>query len=117
MEPCVCRSCRRPIRSTRSLRTGYGPRCYTKKRIREHDMREIVKQYRPSPGVTSMALLLYNSGRMKHIRKDFYRVPSLRHRGVFYLCSPRGCNCEQGLKRSKPAMCYHRLAAILEECG
>jgi hypothetical protein len=117
METCFCRGCRRPIRSARSIRTGYGPRCYTRKRIRANAMREIIGQYRPSPGVTSMALLVHSHGEIRRVRKDIYRVRSLRDRSRYYLCSPRGCNCEQYLKRSKPAMCYHRLAAILEECG
>lgn len=117
MGNCVCRGCGRAIRSARSLRTGYGPRCYTKKRVRREEMRAIIGQYRPSPGVTSMALLIHSHGEIKRIRRDIYRVRSLRHSDRYYLCCPRGCNCEQYLKRSKPAMCYHRLAAILEECG
>lgn len=117
METCVCRGCRRPIRSARSIRTGYGPRCYTRQRAKRAQLQALIGEYRPKPGTISMALLLHGTGNIKRVRGDIYRVRSLRHRDTFYLCCPRGCNCTQYLKRSQPAMCYHRLAAILEECG
>ena len=120
MDPCLCRGCRRPIRSARSLRTGYGPRCYTayraQKKRRSDAARAVINAYRPKPATVSMALLLISGRDIVHVRKDIYRVRSLGDRATFYLASPRGCNCIHNLKRSMPSMCKHRLAAALEEC-
>src|SRR5690606_24738237 len=102
-----CARCNRPLRSARALRTGYGPRCYTKVRAAAH---EAAAQHKPHQAAKATALI-----------EDGGVVPTARA-AVDYTAGPNaaihhtarpGCTCPVGL--TGRYVCIPRMADEIAE--
>ena len=96
-----CLRCRRPLRSAKSVATGYGPKCRTKVRHSAVDLSD----YKPHQIASARELI--EDGAIIPLRSVIFVAVSSDGTET-YLSAPTTCNCPAGLKGSH---CYHQLAA------
>ncbi|MFI0768598.1 DUF6011 domain-containing protein [Streptomyces sp. NPDC021218] len=96
-----CLRCGRPLRSTRSTTTGYGPTCARKIRTTPADLTD----YKPAQ--LDSARELIEDGAIIRIRPTVFRAVSSDGTET-YLAHPTNCTCPGGIKGRR---CYHTAAA------
>jgi hypothetical protein len=101
-----CIRCGRHIRSARSQRTGYGPRCYTR-------IRRATAALNASGNLAAKkAAELLEDAAIVPIRTHggrVYRTVSLDGRET-HLTSQQACSCKAGLYGK---LCYHQVAVTI----
>src|SRR5690606_9819310 len=105
-----CARCGRALTSARALRTGYGPRCYTKVRAAA---REVAAQHKPHQ-VAKAIELIEDGGVVPTTRTGVYHTVGTEGDEV-YKTAITGCTCPAGLRGRY--VCYHRIAVEIVEAA
>ncbi|WP_406156955.1 DUF6011 domain-containing protein [Streptomyces canus] len=96
-----CLRCGRALTSTKSMATGYGPKCAAKVRNTIVDLTD----YKPHQIASARELIA--DAAIIPLRSVIFIAVSTDGTET-YRTAPTGCNCPAGLKGSR---CYHQLAA------
>lgn len=99
----TCPRCGRTLTSARALRTGYGPKCYTKVRAAREQVD--LTDYRPHQVASARELI--EDAAIIPLRSVIYIAVSTDGTET-YRVAPHACNCPAGLRG---AACYHQAAA------
>lgn len=100
--------CGRTLRAAKSVKLGYGPRCYAK-------IQKAAKVAPFKPAQVAKAQELIADGGIVAIRgRRVFRVVSTKGDAT-YLTAPQACTCAAGLKseRADQRVCFHRIAASI----
>jgi hypothetical protein len=98
-----CLRCGRTLTSTKSMTTGYGPKCAAHIRHSAID----TSDYKPHQIASAQELI--EDGAIILIRNNIFAAVSTDGTET-HLVHPAACNCKAGLRGSR---CYHQLAARL----
>jgi hypothetical protein len=98
-----CLRCGRTLSSTKSIATGYGPKCAAKVRKAPVDLTD----YKPHQIASARELI--EDGAIVPLRSVVFVTVSTDGTET-YKTAPNVCTCPAGLKGSH---CYHQLAARL----
>lgn len=104
-QPTRCLRCGRPLTSTRSITTGYGPTCTRK--VRAARRAQITAQYKAHQVAKAEELIEQGALIPLRGRRIFLAVSS--DGSATYRTHRAACTCPAGIKGTHP--CKHRIAA------